>query len=63
LEWSGKLPKHATAYYASPLLADGKLYCIREDGTVFVVRADGIFEVLAKIALGVEKGASRTVND
>jgi outer membrane protein assembly factor BamB len=58
LKWSGKLPKHATAYYASPLLADGKLYCIREDGTVFVVRADGTFEVLAEIALGERMIAS-----
>jgi hypothetical protein len=34
------------------------LYCIREDGTVFVVRADGVFEVLAEIALGERMIAS-----
>ena len=39
-------------FYSSPLLADGKLYCAREDGTVFVVRADGHFAVLAENTLG-----------
>ena len=45
-------------YYSSPLLADGKLYCAREDGLISVVRADGKFEVLAEIPLGERMIAS-----
>jgi outer membrane protein assembly factor BamB len=33
-------------YSASPLLADGKIYCISEDGTTTVVRAGPAFEIL-----------------
>lgn len=46
--WQGALPKHANKYYASPLVAGGNLYAAREDGVVFVVRAEGPFEVLAQ---------------
>lgn len=34
--WRGAFPKHRTNYYASPVIADGKLYAPREDGVVFV---------------------------
>ena len=34
-------------YSASPLLADGKLYCINEEGTTTVLQAGPSFEVLA----------------
>ncbi len=57
-EWSGRLPENMNHYYSSPLLADGKLYCVREDGAVFVVRAGGTFEVLAEIPLGERMIAS-----
>jgi outer membrane protein assembly factor BamB len=50
--WHGALPKASSNYYASPLVAPGKLYAVREDGVVFVVRADGPFEVLAENAMG-----------
>lgn len=33
--WEEKLPNAPQIYYASPLLAGDKLYCAREDGTVF----------------------------
>ena len=33
-------------YSASPLLADGKIYCISEDGTTTVVKAGPEFEIL-----------------
>ena len=56
--WSGKLPANLNRYYASPLLAGGNLYCPREDGVVFVVRADGHFEVLAENVLGERMIAS-----
>ncbi|MCM2370348.1 outer membrane protein assembly factor BamB family protein [Aporhodopirellula aestuarii] len=35
--WSDRLPKNRADYYASPLIAGGKLYAAREDGVVFVV--------------------------
>ncbi|HYW78113.1 MAG TPA: PQQ-binding-like beta-propeller repeat protein [Thermoguttaceae bacterium] len=39
--WSDTLPKHRTKYYASPTIADGKLYAAREDGTVVVAQVVG----------------------
>ncbi len=46
--WSAKLPPKSSKYYASPVLAGDKLYCVREDGAVFVGRVskEG-FELLA----------------
>ncbi len=43
-------------YSSSPLLADGKLYCINEDGTTTVVKAGPSFEIL-----GVNKLDSHTL--
>jgi outer membrane protein assembly factor BamB len=34
-------------YSSSPLLADGKIYCINEEGTITVVKAGPQFEILA----------------
>jgi len=39
-------------YSASPLLADGKLYAISEDGTTTVMKAGDEFEILAVNRLG-----------
>lgn len=50
--WSGALPKSGANYYSSPSLADGKIYAAREDGIVFVARANGKFEVLAENNMG-----------
>jgi len=57
-QWTGQLSTNMNHYYSSPLLADGKLYCAREDGLVSVVRADGKFAVLAEIPLGERMIAS-----
>ncbi|MBI5395387.1 MAG: PQQ-binding-like beta-propeller repeat protein [Verrucomicrobia bacterium] len=46
--WSGELPKHKSKFYASPTVADGKLYAAREDGVVFVACIEGKFELLAE---------------
>ncbi|MCX6900894.1 MAG: PQQ-binding-like beta-propeller repeat protein [Verrucomicrobia bacterium] len=46
--WSDALPKTKDKYYASPTLADGKLYAAREDGVVFVARVEGKFEMLSE---------------
>lgn len=45
--WSGLLEKHRRNFSASPVLADGKLYCTREDGKTFVLAAGDEFKVLA----------------
>ena len=51
--WEGTFPKHRTNYYASPLVAGGKLYAPREDGTVFVAGVAGDkFEVLSENNMG-----------
>jgi outer membrane protein assembly factor BamB len=50
--WSGRLPRKSANYYASPTVADGKIYAAREDGMVFVATAEGKFEVLAENDMG-----------
>lgn len=46
--WEGAFPKHRTNFYASPLIAGGKLYAPREDGMVFVASiANDEFKVLS----------------
>jgi outer membrane protein assembly factor BamB len=51
--WSGQLPRHAMTFRSSPIVADGRLYVTRQDGTVFVVdaRADE-FRLLATNSIG-----------
>jgi outer membrane protein assembly factor BamB len=36
--WNGKLPNQNGSYYASPVVADGKLYAASEEGMVVVAR-------------------------
>jgi outer membrane protein assembly factor BamB len=50
--WRDAFPKASANYYASPLVANGKLYAIREDGVVFVARVEGQFEILAQNQMG-----------
>lgn len=50
--WKDALPKASANYYASPLVASGILYAIREDGVVFVARVEGKFELLAENHMG-----------
>ncbi|MES2696391.1 MAG: PQQ-binding-like beta-propeller repeat protein [Verrucomicrobiota bacterium] len=46
--WSGTLPRSASNYYASPMIAGGNLYAAREDGAIYVVGlADG-FKLLSE---------------
>lgn len=56
--WSDALPKHRMNYYASPTIADGKLYAAREDGVVFVARVVGPFKVLSENPMGEQTIAS-----
>lgn len=47
--WSDAFPKARASFYASPLIAGGRLYAPREDGVVFVASiADGGFELLSE---------------
>jgi outer membrane protein assembly factor BamB len=53
--YTGKRVENGT-YSSSPLLADGKIYCLNEDGTTTTVRAGPEFEIL-----GVSKLDSHTL--
>jgi outer membrane protein assembly factor BamB len=46
--WSGELPKGRDKYFASPVLAGEKLYCVREDGVAFVVDVSDSFNLLTE---------------
>lgn len=50
--WEDKIEKNRTAFSSSPIVADGKVYLTREDGTTFVIRDGDAFELLAKNELG-----------
>ena len=53
----------AGSYSASPLYADGKIYCQNEEGTGVVLKASKHFEVLARNPLGERTLASYAVSD
>ena len=46
------MPKNRNKYYASPVIADGKLYAPREDGVVFVADITGKFQLIAENDMG-----------
>jgi outer membrane protein assembly factor BamB len=50
--WEGRFPKHRAKYYASPTIANGRLYANREDGVVFVAQIDKGFKLLSENNLG-----------
>ncbi len=50
--WKGALPRNRNKYYASPVLAGGKLYCAREDGVIFVVSVAEGFKQLSENDMG-----------
>jgi outer membrane protein assembly factor BamB len=50
--WHEAFPKASAAYYASPVIAAGKLYAAREDGVVFVAQVEGKFQMLAENRMG-----------
>ena len=47
--WEGRFPTHRSKYYASPVLADGKLYAPREDGVLLVASIEDGFTLLSEI--------------
>ena len=53
--WSGQLPKNRHTFRASPVVADGRVYLTRQDGTVFVVNAGGDkFQLLSENSIADE---------
>jgi outer membrane protein assembly factor BamB len=56
--WRDAFPKASANYYASPVIAAGKLYAAREDGVVFVAQLEDKFEVLAENRMGEQVIAS-----
>jgi outer membrane protein assembly factor BamB len=53
--WSGQVPKNRHTFRSSPIVADGKLYVTRQDGTVFVLDAAGDeFRILSENSVGDE---------
>ena len=50
--WKDALPKASANYYASPVIAAGKLYAAREDGVVFVAQVEGKFQLLEENRMG-----------
>ena len=50
--WSNKLPRGAQSYYASPTVADGKIYAAREDGKFFVAELNEELKVLFEREFG-----------
>ncbi|MGI9458018.1 MAG: PQQ-binding-like beta-propeller repeat protein [Aeoliella sp.] len=50
--WQDRLPRGSAKYYSSPLLAGDKLYCLRDDGTMFVASVDGGLQLLGENDLG-----------
>ncbi len=56
--WRGSFPKSGSAFYSSPVIANGKLYVARDDGTIFVAHIEPKFEVLADNKMGEQTIAS-----
>jgi outer membrane protein assembly factor BamB len=51
------------AFSASPVAADGKIYCSSEDGDVFVIKAGAEYEELAKNSIGEVVMATPAISD
>jgi len=50
--WDGQFPKHRASYYASPTVADGKIYAPREDGVIMVASISDGFNFLSENNMG-----------
>ncbi len=54
-KWAGRLEADET-FSASPTGADGKIYCIGEGGTVVVVKAGDVFQVVSHFSMADDGG-------
>ena len=59
--WSERLGSRL--HHASPLLINGLIYCLADDGTMFILKPAEECEVVAKNALGEECHATPAVSD
>ncbi len=50
--WSAAFPKGSSNFYSSPTIAGGVMYAVREDGTLFVAKVEGGFELLSEASVG-----------
>ncbi len=50
--WRQDLPRSRAAFYASPLVAGGRLYAVREDGVIFVLSLEGEVKLQAENSMG-----------
>ena len=50
--WEGALQQRGGEFYSSPVIAGGKLYVARIDGTVFVAQVEGGFKILSENPMG-----------
>ena len=57
--WSKRL---TSGFSGSPVLVDGKLYCIDDEGEVLVLAAEGEFRELGRVALGEPSRATPAVS-
>lgn len=53
--WQSELEKNRHAYSASPILAGGHLYAIREDGKTFVAETGAAFKLISQNSLGEDQ--------
>jgi outer membrane protein assembly factor BamB len=53
----------AGSFSASPVAADGKIYCASEDGDVYVVKAGPEYQELSKNAIGEVIMATPAISD
>jgi outer membrane protein assembly factor BamB len=58
--WSERLGSRL--HRASPLLINDLLYCLADDGTMFVLKFSGMFSVVARNAIGEECHATPAVS-
>ena len=56
--WTDAFPKASANFYASPVIAAGKLYAAREDGVVFVASVENKFKLIAENKMGERVVAS-----
>lgn len=56
--WKDAFPKASSNFYASPLVAGGRLYAAREDGKIFVADVTQGFQLLSEQDLGERVVAS-----
>ncbi|HVL12421.1 MAG TPA: PQQ-binding-like beta-propeller repeat protein [Gemmata sp.] len=59
--WSERLGSRL--HHASPLLVNGLIYCLADDGTTFVLKPGDEFDVVAKNSLGEACHATPAVSD